>query len=910
MAGEGQLIRIDGRRLRVTNLDKVLYPATGTTKGEVIDYVTRIAPLMIPHMLGRPVTRKRWPEGVESPSFFAKDLERGAPDWVKRMPIDHSTGAKDYPLVADRPTLVYLAQVASLELHVPQWRFGTDGGRANPDRLVLDLDPGPGAGLAECADVARTLREILTGMGLEPYPVTSGSKGIHLYAALPGTQTSEQITAVARELARAVEADQPDLVVSQMAKAQRPGKVFIDWSQNNGSKTTIAPYSLRGREQPMVAAPRTWEELDDPGLRHLLFGEVLARAETTGDPLAPLGFHADGRASADGPLAAYIAKRTAGLTPEPVPGNALGGRAASGLPRFVIQEHHASRLHWDLRLERDGVLVSWAVPKGVPETTSRNHLAVMTEDHPLEYATFEGEIPRGEYGAGTMTIWDAGVYDLEKWRDDEIIFTAHGRPAGPLGDVRLALIRTDGAGEKSTWLLHRMKGDGDAAPARGVASARGSASGGGSVPGSDSGGIPSIAHVRSGSHSPAGAGAVDGSADDSGDHAPNLRVSSGSHSPAGSGSGLGAADREATSAAHAAGDARAGSRDIASTPRVSGNSHARSRDSQSHTETQPADVRPMLATSATPARAHDAARRWSDRAWAELKWDGIRALGIWDGAELQLRGRNGTDITARYPELTARAPEVFGETPITVDGEIVALDDTGRPSFSLLQNRMHLTGARDIAREAQRTPTAWYLFDVIALDGVDIARRPLAERREVLEQLRTAPPRIDIPPVFDDLDTALTTARRHRLEGVVLKDPTSTYRRGQRTEQWLKVKLTSTQEVVIGAIRPGKGGRSGSIGSLLLGIPDEDGLRYVGRVGSGFSDRTLARLTETLAPLRTDENPFIGIPRADASDALWVRPDVVAEVEFAEFTPGGTLRHARWRGLRPDKSPAEVTREH
>ncbi|MDL5350576.1 ATP-dependent DNA ligase [Microbacterium sp. zg-YB36] len=805
MAGEGQLVRIDGRRLRLTNLDKVLYPASGTTKGEVIDYVTRIAPFMIPHISGRPVTRKRWPEGVDKPSFFAKDLERGAPDWIKRMPIGHSTGDKDYPLVGDRPTLVYLAQVASLELHVPQWRFAPDGGRSPADRIVLDLDPGPGTGLAECAEVARLLRDILTGMGLDPYPVTSGSKGIHLYAALPGTQTSEQVTGVARELARAIEADHPDLVVSQMAKVQRTGKVFIDWSQNNGSKTTIAPYSLRGRDEPTVAAPRTWDELDDPELRHLLFTEVLARAESDGDPLASLGFHAGGRASADGPLASYIAKRTAGVTPEPVPSNALGGRAASGLPRFVIQEHHASRLHWDLRLERDGVLASWAVPKGVPETASRNHLAVMTEDHPMEYATFSGEIPHGEYGAGTMTIWDDGVYELEKWRDDEIIFTLHGQPGGPLGDVRLALIRTDGSGEKSTWLLHRMK-----------------------------------------------------------------------------------------AAATPSAKAPLGDAPVSNAPRG---------------DSPVGDLRPMLATSATPVRAHEAANRWGDHAWAELKWDGIRALGAWDGKALQLRGRNGTDITARYPELTAEAAAVFGDTPITVDGEIVALDDSGRPSFTLLQNRMHLTGARDIARESQRAPTAWYLFDVIAYDGIDVGALPLAERRALLEALPIAPPRIDTPPVLDDLDIALATARRHSLEGVVVKDPQSTYRRGQRSEQWLKVKLTHTQEVVIGAIRPGKGGRSGSIGSLLLGIPGPDGLQYVGRVGSGFSDRTITRLTETLTPLRNTVNPFVGIPRADASDALWVRPEVVAEVEFAEFTPGGTLRHARWRGLRPDKSADEVTRE-
>ena len=249
MAGGEQTVRIDGRRLRITNLDKVLYPETGTTKGEVIDYYSRIAPFLIPHVAGRPVTRKRWPDGVGTDahpgmSFFAKDLEAGAPSWVARRAIDHSTGAKDYPLVTERATLVYLAQVASLELHVPQWRFAPDGDRGPADRLVLDLDPGPGTGLAECAEVARWAKAILGGMGLEALPVTSGSKGIHLYAPLPGDQSSDAITALAKELARAIEADHPELVVSQMAKAARPGKVFIDWSQNNGAKTTIAPYSL------------------------------------------------------------------------------------------------------------------------------------------------------------------------------------------------------------------------------------------------------------------------------------------------------------------------------------------------------------------------------------------------------------------------------------------------------------------------------------------------------------------------------------------------------------------------------------------------------------------------------------------------------------------------------------------
>lgn len=820
MAGDAQLVRIDGRRLRLSHLDRVLYPETGTTKAEVVDYYSRVAHVLIPHIAGRPVTRKRWPEGVgteQEPrsAFFAKALERGAPDWVPRMPIAHSTGRKDYPLVEDTATLVYLAQVASLELHVPQWRFAPGGGRGPADRLVLDLDPGPGTGLAECAEVARWARDILSDMGLTPFPVTSGSKGIHLYAALPEPRPSEEVAAVAHELARAIEADHGDLVISEMAKARREGRVFIDWSQNNGAKTTIAPYSLRGRPQPTVAAPRRWDELDDPGLRQLRFDEVLQRIATHGDPLAALSTGAGGQAasgagrqaaSGAGPLGAYIAKRTAGATPEPVPSDPRPSPASGDRPGFVIQEHHASRLHWDFRLERNGVLVSWAVPKGVPPTSDRNSLAVMTEDHPLDYGSFEGTIPRGQYGGGRVWIWDAGTYDLEKWREDEIIVTLHGRTDGPLGRVRLALIRTSGSGEKSSWLLHRTKTDADGAP--------------------QPHGAPVIAR-----------------ADD--EPAPAVR-------------------------------------------------------------TAPDSV--MLATVATTAQARQAAERWRGDVWAELKWDGIRALGYWDGRRLRLRTRTGTDVTDRYPELTRDAAGL-GSGPTVVDGEIVALDRAGRPSFTLLQRRMNLTRPAEVSAEQHRTPVRYYLFDALRAAGRDLTPLPLRERRQALEELtRHAVPAIVVPPVFDDLTDALAAAEQFDLEGVVVKRASSRYR-GIRSEEWLKIKRTATQEAVIGGIRPGKGAREGTIGSLLLGLPDSDGLRYIGRVGTGFSDSTLATLERSLRPLSSEVNPFAEIPAADARDALWIQPRLVGEVEHAGFTPAGVVRHARWRGLRPDKAPADVTRE-
>ena len=315
----------------------------------------------------------------------------------------------------------------------------------------------------------------------------------------------------------------------------------------------------------------------------------------------------------------------------------------------------------------------------------------------------------------------------------------------------------------------------------------------------------------------------------------------------------------------------------------------------------------MLASASTPPLARRAAERWGP--WVEFKWDGVRALGLWDGEHLRLRARSGTDITARYPELTATAAGL-GAARCVVDGEIVALDERHRPSFSLLQHRMHLTTPTEIDREARRIPVQFLLFDVLEIDGTDAASFPLSQRRELLEGIAADTiGAIVVPPVAGDVDDALETARQLGLEGIVVKDPSSTYRRGVRSERWLKVKLTLTQEVVIGGIRPGKGGRSGTIGSLLMGLPSPEGLRYVGRVGSGFSETSLERLSETLTPLRTDENPFLDIGRAEASDALWLRPDLVGEVEYAEATPNGTFRHARWRGLRPDKSPGEVRPE-
>src|SRR5690606_17421482 len=313
---------------------------------------------------------------------------------------------------------------------------------------------------------------------------------------------------------------------------------------------------------------------------------------------------------------------------------------------------------------------------------------------------------------------------------------------------------------------------------------------------------------------------------------------------------------------------------------------------------------PMLAESGSSGIAG----RIGADAWAEIKWDGIRAIGTWAEGRFTLQARSGTDITTRYPELTADGAPHLPATDAVVDGEIVAFDAQGRPSFTRLQNRMHLTRGRDIEREVVRTPITYMLFDLLRLDGHDLTRMPLRQRRELLEHLASdldAP--VQVPPVFDDLDAAVELSRQQGLEGVVAKDPDSTYRPGARSSSWLKLKNTHTQEVVIIGIRPGQGTRREGIGSLLLAVPDDgEELRYVRRAGTGFTDRRLRDLAARLEPLRTDDPPASDVPGPDSRDALWVRPELVAEVEFSEWTPAGILRHSRWRGLRPDKSPGEV----
>jgi len=293
-------VEVDGRTLKLSNLDKVLYPQTGTTKGEVLNYYAQVAPVLLPHVADRAVTRIRWPNGTAKPSFFEKNAPAGAPSWLRiaKVPTTGSRGSSrngdelHFPVIDGLASLTYLVNLASLELHVHQWKVGKNGRPKNPDRLVIDLDPGDGAGLGECAQVALLVRDRLAQEDLDCLPVTSGSKGLHLYADLPGRKNADEVRDWVHAIAEELEKEHPKLMLSQMTKARRSGKVFFDWSQNTRAKTTISPYSLRGRDRPTVAAPRTWDEIeagadDALELDQLRFEEVLERVEEQGDLFRP-----------------------------------------------------------------------------------------------------------------------------------------------------------------------------------------------------------------------------------------------------------------------------------------------------------------------------------------------------------------------------------------------------------------------------------------------------------------------------------------------------------------------------------------------------------------------------------------------------------------------------------------------
>ena len=463
-------------------------------------------------------------------------------------------------------------------------------------------------------------------------------------------------------------------------------------------------------------------------------------------------------------LEEYERKRSRERTPEPFTGK--GGRKKA--PIFVVQRHDARRLHYDFRLERDGALASWAVPKGVPLEPGERHLAVHVEDHPLDYATFEGEIPAGQYGAGTVELWDTGTYEL-----------VEEKPDGGL------TVRLDGERLQGVWTLVPAKLDGD--PKNWL-----------------------LLKKRDGEEAAAGR-----------------------------------------------------------------------------------EYAPMLAS-----LSEDLPK---GRGWLyELKWDGFRTIAYLRGGETTLKSRKDQNLTERFKAVARALPGAVRTNHCVLDGEVCALDEQGRPSFSALQ---------------QGTGTlVYYVFDLLELEGKPLVDLSLTERRERLEALLTgSSPAVRLSETFTDGEALLEVVREQGLEGLMAKKTSSRYEVGKRSRNWAKVKQgLPRQEFVVAGWTKGQGRRAGTLGALVLAIREGDDLRWVGNVGTGFGEAEIERLLRLLRPLERKTSPFRvppAMPRVRKGDVHWVTPKLVADVEFAEWTHDNRLRAPRYKGLREDKEAEEVRKE-
>lgn len=431
--------------VKFSHVEKIFFPEPGYTKGEMIHYYLKVAPYLLPHLRDRPITMIRFPDGITGERFYEKNAPRFRPSWVKTyaVPRRRHEGKIDYILINDAETLAWCANLAALELHPFLHRVPA---LDHPTHVVFDLDPGEGADLLTCIRVAFLVKAIMDDLKLQVFAKVSGSKGLQLYVPLNTKTHYDTTSAFAKGVAELLAKQEPKLIVSTMPKELRRGRVLIDWSQNSRSKTTVSVYSMRGkRSTPSISMPVTWAELKKAqrtqNTKPLFFSpdQALKRLAKLGDLFEPVlrlkqklpkAFASKpvAAASPEEALQAYEAKRDFTQTAEPPPTSArrrrpagktaasprlrpAKGKSTAGR-RFVIQKHAASHLHYDFRLEMDGTLKSWAVPKGVPTEPGVKRSAFAVEDHPLDYLRFEGTIPKGQYGGGTVMVWDIGTYDL------------------------------------------------------------------------------------------------------------------------------------------------------------------------------------------------------------------------------------------------------------------------------------------------------------------------------------------------------------------------------------------------------------------------------------------------------------------------------------------------------------------
>ncbi len=859
-----QLVKVDGHEFQVSNLDKVFFPGSGFTKGETLAFYTEIADTILPHLRDRPLTMKRFPEGVAGEPFYEKNAPKHTPAWVTTFAVPRSEGGDDinYILCNDRATLTWVTNLGDIEKHVllakvPQTNV--------PTSMVFDLDPGAPAGMLACAEVALHLRTLFAAWGLEAFAKVSGSKGIHLSVPLNGDAPYEVTQPFAKTVAELVAHQLPKGVVSDMAKSLRTGKVLIDWSQNSDFKTTVAVYAMRAKgDEPFISMPVEWAELEravkkqDASKLTFTPNESIKRIAKLGDLFAPVLKlqqelpSAFTKALAAGPapklsrwprndkkgrrssrvaekppkgdhsLQTYAAKRDHSRTPEPAAKPAAKKGKRTGPHRFVIQKHQASHLHYDWRLEMEGVLRSWAVPKGPPFELKETRLAMHVEDHPLEYEHFEGTIPPGNYGAGTVMVWDYGVYED---------LTENAAAAFHAGKMHLVM-----QGEKlqGEWILVKDKRE------------------------------PESNRW--------------------------LLIKAGK--------AMKALSKKADDQSALTGRSMA--------------EIAKENDAQWHSNRPAASAKTIAPKRAKvpakffePMKCKAVTQLPEEGNWTyEVKFDGYRCQAVKNGAKVQLLSRNKKSLNARFPNVVEALKKLPNDC--TLDGEIVALDEQGKPSFQLLQNNL----SRPLA-------VYFYAFDLLSIDGRELVDAPIEERRAELDQLPLQEPLRRSALLDAPADQVLDAVRSLGLEGVVGKRDGSTYEAGERSGAWIKQRTGAEQEFVIGGYTPGTRG----FDALLVGVYEKRKLQFVARVKDGFVPRLREEIFAKFKGLETDECPFTNLPEkkgARRGEALtaekmkecrWLKPKLIMRVAFVNWTDAGNLRHPTYVALVTDKKPAAVVRE-
>jgi len=812
----------------IKNADRVVYPVAGFTKRDVVEYYVRIAPWLLPHLHDRPVTLKRYPDHVHGEFFYEKDAPAFTPSWVKTFPVWRRSGESQihYIMIQDARTLAWAASVGTVEIHpflakAPHFD--------SPTEVVFDLDPGDQADVLTCAEVAFLLRDLLQRLGLSSLVKVSGSKGLQVYVPLNTRNTYSATQPFARTVAEMLASEHPRLILAEMARAQRKGRVFIDWSQNADFKTTVGVYSLRAkRRHPYVSMPVGWDELRtameqrSPESLYFQADEAIERVSKIGDLFAPVlnlkqelpeAFRLpvpsrESRVPSRSSRAAESKQQRFGASPAarnlPPHASAQGGRR-----RFAVFEKGDRRV---LVVELHDTLRAWSLPKqlptkpGVPVQVSLAKSSRESAERILGDAEWDGgtvELIEGNYSRGYLDLYFSG----EKLR----------------GEWELVEDST-----KRGWQMIRPAAGRSYAPEEFLRAKR---------------------------------------------------------SRAGENSGL------------ARISARSGQTRSSATKFVAPSHSGRPRDDQSAKVQLPHDIGPLPHGSprfTTPMECRLVESVPDGPGWLhELKLDGYRSIAVKDGRRAHLYSRHGNSYTKQFPAI-AEALQASSLEDCVLDGEIVALDDQGRPSFQQLQN----------IRTTDR-PIVYYVFDLLNYSGCDLLRLPLLRRKRALDAISRGfrdPVRL-AATVDHGPELLVEEVRRLGLEGVVAKRAESVYEVGKRSGAWVKYRVAEREEFIIGGYLPGRN----YLDAILVGKFDGKKLLFVKKVRNGFVPETRKEVFNVIRGLTLRDCPFANLPEpsdrrgavdvAEMKKCAWVRPQISCEVEFAEWTAGGRLRHAAFRQL-------------